>query len=625
MVSLDRSSDHIVFHKIYIQEYIVHIPMKNIRLFRQIFIAVLLIIIPSIFATTWYGTRMIQSFYYQEMERDIGDRALLLRPHILQLLDGPGKQLQEFCRRTGRLAMTRITVINGTGTVLADSNEDPAQMDNHETRPEIRTAMDGTVGASLRFSKTLKQNMLYVAIPLYSDNPQAGVLRLSVAATTINTVLSAIHRKILFGALFIALVAGGLSYFLARRISRPLEEMRRGAERLAGGKTNQPLVMRETNVSKEMAELARSLNHMAEQINKRINIIVQQRNELEAVFTSMTDGVLAIGTDHQIIRINKAAARLFAIDGQDVRNKPFEGVLRNRLLQQFISQALDSKTVAEQDLVLIENGRRITLRTHAEPLYDGAEKRMGSLVIMNNLTRINQLENMRQDFVANVSHELKTPITAIRGYVETLLDGALNQPEEAGQFLRIIARQGARLDAIVDDLLTLARIEDKAEKDAIVLQQEKIRPILEAAVQTCLVQAEQKSIAVDLECPAALEGVVNRPMLEQAVINLLTNAITYSPIEGAVSLQAEQQTSKGRRILRISLQDQGPGIAAEHQERIFERFYRCDKARSREHGGTGLGLAIVKHIAGSHNGTVAVQSTLGRGATFTLVLPGDIR
>lgn len=597
--------------------------MKNIRLFRQIFIAALLIIIPSIFATTWYGTRMIQSFYYQEMQRDIGDRALLLRPHILQLLGGPGEQLQEFCRRTGRIAKTRITVIDGNGTVLADSNENPTQMDNHGTRPEIRTAMDGTVGASLRFSKTLNQNMLYVAIPLHSDNPQDGVLRLSVPATTLDSVLSAIHRKILLGALFIALAAGALSYFLARRISRPLEEMRRGAERLAGGKTNQPIVMRETNVSKEMAELARSLNHMAEQINKRINIIDQQRNELEAVFTSMTDGVLAIGTDHQIIRINKAAARLFSIDGQDVRNKPFEGVLRNRVLQQFISQALDSETVAEQDLVLIENGRRITLRTHAVPLYDGAEKRMGSLVIMNNLTRINQLENMRQDFVANVSHELKTPITAIRGYVETLLDGALKQPEDAERFLRIIDRQGTRLDAIVDDLLTLARIEDKAVKNAIVLQQEKIRPILEAAVQTCMVQARKKDITINLKCPSSLEGAANKPMLEQAIINLLTNAVTYSPEEGTVNLWAEQQTTKGRKIIRISLQDQGPGIAAEHQERIFERFYRCDKARSREHGGTGLGLAIVKHISESHRGTVEVESALGRGSTFTLILPGD--
>lgn len=597
--------------------------MKNIRLFRQIFLAALLILIPSIFATTWYGTRMIQSFYYQEMESDIGDRALLIRPHILQLLDGSGARLQEFCRRTGRTATTRITVIDGDGTVLADSNEDPDRMDNHKSRPEIRTAMAGEVGASLRFSKTLNQNMLYVAIPLHNDNPEAGALRLSVQATTLNTVLSSIHRKILFGALFIALVAGGLSYFLARRISRPLEEMRRGAERLAGGKTNQPIVI-ETNVSREMAELARSLNHMAKQINKRINIIDQQRNELEAVFSSMTDGVLAIGTDHQIIRMNKAAARLFSIDGQDVRNRPFVGVLRNRVLQQFISQALASETVAEQDLILIENGRRITLRTRAVPLYDGAEKRMGSLVIMNNLTRINQLENMRQDFVANVSHELKTPITAIRGYVETLLDGALKQPEDAERFLRIIDRQGARLDAIVDDLLTLARIEDKAEKNALVLQQEAIRPILEAAIQTCMVQAEQKNIAVYLKCPSSLEGRVNRPMLEQAIINLLTNAITYSPEKGTVDLRAEQQTTKGRKIIRISLQDQGPGIATEQQKRIFERFYRCDKARSREHGGTGLGLAIVKHIAGSHRGTVEVESTFGHGSTFTLILPGDM-
>ena len=247
---------------------------------------------------------------------------------------------------------------------------------------------------------------------------------------------------------------------------------------------------------------------------------------------------------------------------------------------------------------------------------------MGSLVVMNNLTRINQLENIRQDFVANVSHELKTPITAIRGYVETLLDGALDAPEEARNFLEIIHRQGARLDAIVDDLLTLARIEDKAKKNEIRLQPEKICPILEAAVQTCAVNAVQKSIHLDVQCESNLTGYANRPMLEQAIINLLTNGITYNPENSTINLRAKRQSATdGQNVICISIQDQGPGIASGHQERIFERFYRVDKARSREHGGTGLGLAIVKHIAESHNGTVEVQSQIGQGSTFTLTLP----
>jgi len=461
-----------------------------------------------------------------------------------------------------------------------------------------------------------------VAIPLHSDRPQTGILRLSVPVTALETILSSIHRKILLTALLIALITGGLSYYLARRISRPLEEMRCGAERLACGGTDQPIIMRDAHVSKEVAALAHSLNHMAEQINNRMNIIIQQRNELKAVLSSMTDGVLAIGTDHNILHINRAATELFLLHDQDVQGKPFEGVIRNLDLQHYLKASLHNESAAKQDLTMVENDRQVTLRIHAVPLFDGEDKKIGSLVVMNNLTRINELENIRQDFVANVSHELKTPITAIRGYVETLLDGALDDPQESKNFLNIIHRQGARLDAIVDDLLTLARVEDRAGKNIICMQTEGIRPILETAVQICTTYGEQKNITMVVECELNLTGTVNRPMLEQAIINLLTNAITYSPEKTTVALRAEKTvTTDGDKVLRISLQDQGPGIAPEHQQRIFERFYRCDKARSRQDGGTGLGLAIVKHIAGAHNGTIEVHSQVGNGSTFTLSLP----
>ena len=247
---------------------------------------------------------------------------------------------------------------------------------------------------------------------------------------------------------------------------------------------------------------------------------------------------------------------------------------------------------------------------------------MGSLIVLNNQTRINQLENIRQDFVANVSHELKTPITAIRGYVETLLDGAIESKEDAEKFLNIIHRQGSRLDAIVDDLLTLARIEDTAKKNKMELNREKLRPILETAIQSCSVAAVKKNISISMGCAADITAAVNLPMLEQAIINLLTNAVNYSPENSAVNLTVVQQEHPDYgEIIRISIRDQGPGISPKHQKRVFERFYRCDKARSRAHGGTGLGLAIVKHIADCHNGTVELVSQPGNGATFSLLFP----
>lgn len=598
--------------------------MKNRRFFWQIFPAALFIIIISISAASWYGTKLIRSFHYHEMQEDIGDRALLLRPHILQLLDSNDNQLQEFCRQTGRAATTRITVIAGNGTVLADSNEDPLQMDNHGSRPEIQTAITGKKGALLRFSKTLGQNMLYVAIPLLDDKPQNGVLRLSVSAAALDTVISSIHKQMFYGILFITLAAAGLSYYLARRFSSPLEEMRQGAERLAGGETDRPIIINDNRIPREMAELCHSLNNMAEQLNGRIKIISQQRNELKAVFSSMTDGVLAIAPDHSIIHINRAAARLFHLNHRSVQGLVVEGVIRNRLLQQFLADSLQSDATITKDLILMENAQEMTLRAHAHPLNDGENKRMGSLVVLHNLTRINQLESIRQDFVANVSHELKTPITAIRGYVETLLDGAMDNREDAGRFLEIIRRQANSLDAIVDDLLTLARIENTAEKNKMDMEEESIRPILEAVIQTCRVASEQKNISITMQClPEQLMATVNRPMLEQALINLLTNAVSYSPEGSSIHLSGEMMNETGtNQTIRISVQDQGPGISPEHQKRIFERFYRCDKARSRKHGGTGLGLAIVKHIADCHKGWVEVQSQIGRGSTFSLILPG---
>ena len=597
--------------------------MKNRHFFWQIFPAVLLIIVGAIIISNWYGSSMIRSFYYQEIEEDIKARGLLLRDHILLLLAEHPEQLQQFCRDSGRAAKTRLTVITTKGIVLADSNEDPAQMDNHRNRPEIATARIGDTGVSIRHSKTLNQNMLYVAMPLEDNKPLTTVLRLSVPVTSLNTVLSTIGKKILLGTVLIAMIAAMLSYFFSRRIATPLEKMRLGAELLANGESDQPILIDGSNTSKEIAELSNSLNNMAEQISSRLNTIIGQRNELEAVFSSMTDGVLAIATDHKVIRINRAAADFFQIDADAVQSVPFEGVIRNQQLQHFFNEALSKSDSSVQELTLTENGARITLRCKTHPLYDGENQRLGSLVVMNNKTRMNRLENIRQDFVANVSHELKTPITAIRGYVETLLDGTLeNEPDEAKRFLQIIHRQGVRLDAIVDDLLTLARIEDTNEKNEMPMRREPIRPILETALQTCLVKAKQKQIQIDILCPDNLTAVVNRSMLEQAVINLLTNAVSYSPEQSQVQILArETENTNPHNQLMISVEDQGPGIEKKHLQRIFERFYRCDKARSRKDGGTGLGLAIVKHISESHRGTVEVTSWPGKGSVFRIITP----
>jgi two-component system phosphate regulon sensor histidine kinase PhoR len=361
---------------------------------------------------------------------------------------------------------------------------------------------------------------------------------------------------------------------------------------------------------------------MAWQIKERLNTITLQRNELETVFASMAEMVLAIDKDKRIIRLNRSAAALFYLSPDDVQGKMFHGVIRNADLNQMVDEVLSTGLRTEKDITLFVGPDKIYLHTRVVPLTDQWDRPMGALMVLTDMTRLHRLENMRRDFVANVSHELKTPVTSIRGYVETLLDGALDDPADARRFLEIVAKQTTRLDAIIDDLLTLSRIELQKDNNDISFARVRLKEILEVAVQTCQVRSLEKNIDITVECDEYLQVMLNPNLLEQAIINLLTNAVTYSSPGSSVAVRAvTQQSEGGKKRLVISVEDHGIGIAHEHLDRLFERFYRCDKARSTSQGGTGLGLSIVKHIAMVHGGSVNVQSEPGKGSIFSLTIP----
>lgn len=595
--------------------------MKNIRLLWHIFPAILVVTLLTMFFLTWYGTAAIRDFHYEQMTLDIEARARLLRPEIRRLLYQAPEQLQPFCRRLGRQASTRITVIAADGLVKADSNENPNNMDNHANRPEIKTAISGKTGSAIRFSKTLGHNRLYVAIPLEDQqNPIKHVLRLSLASSAIDEALSRIHWKIYGGVVIVVLFASVVAYWVARQISYPITKIQREAKQLANEQFVEPLDIGDYRVSSEMAGLSTTFNAMAKQVQQRIATIKRQNNELEAVFGSMMEPVMAMDSEQRILRINRAAAQLFRLDPKKIVGHSFPGLLRNQTLQVLIDAVMESNTAVVEEISIFDGMKDKQLRTRVTPLLDINQNPVGLLVVMTDMSRINRLENLRRDFVANVSHELKTPITSIKGYVETLQDGALDDRNDAEQFLQVINRQTERLNAIVDDLLTLSRIEQ--ENEEIPLQKEQLLPILRSAVQACNHLSHEKEMDVSITCSPELEANVNDALLEQAVINLLTNAITYSPHSSPVAVSAREIVDeKGRKKIAIAVEDQGIGMEKIHLKRIFERFYRCDKARSRDCGGTGLGLAIVKHIAQSHGGNVAVDSVLGNGSTFTIFLP----
>lgn len=588
--------------------------MRRKRLRWQLYPYFLLISLLSIVVVSWFTARSLHRFYVERTAADIETRAELTQGELMPLLNsGDRSNLDEMCKRLGRDSRTRFTVILPSGKVVGDSEEMSSGMDNHADRPEIRTAIHGQAGSSVRYSKTLQRNMMYVAIPVRKDGVVIGVVRASVPLYSVEEPFQRLRIELIGGAILVMLLAGIGSFAVSRRLSRPLEEMREAAERYALGNLSHRVPVPE---SEELGELAKVLNRLAAELGEKIALLEHQSNEQNAMFASMLEGVVAMDESQRVINLNPAAERLLGIRAADALNHSLHEAIRNSDLHSLVDQAFDKQEPVEGDVVLY-NGQERYLLAHVTTLRNTVGRSVGALVVLNDVTRLRKLENVRRDFVANVSHELKTPITSIKGFVETLQEGAVNNPEDAQRFLEIIAKHADRLNSIIEDLLSLSRIEQQSDFSQVALENAPVLDVLNAAIQLCQPKATPKDIRITLDCPTGLRARINAPLLEQAIVNLIDNAVKFSDAGKSIQVQAVATPD----ALRISVQDEGFGIAAEHLPRIFERFYRVDKARSRQLGGTGLGLSIVRHIALAHGGKVDVTSTVGHGSTFTIVLP----
>ncbi len=587
---------------------------KRKRLLWRLFPSYLLITLISLLAVSWYASDAMRHFFLEQTATDLKARAALLEKQITSYLAPLDvKSIDAICKKAGRLSETRITVILPDGKVLGDSRETPGLMDNHANRPEIMTALAGQAGQSMRFSNTLMQRMLYVAVPIMDQQKVLAVLRTALPATAVEAEIRSIQLKIALGGCIIALLAAGISWFISRRISQPIEHMKKSAEHFAAGDLSHRLTPPETE---EMGGLADAMNQMAAQLNDRIETIIRQRNQLETVLASMLEGVIAIDTEERIVSINQAAARLFENEPVNCLGKSIQEIIRSPALQQFIRNALIGKNPSEEDITVFQNEERV-IAVKGSPLLDANQQQMGTLVVFHDVTQLRRLENMRRDFVANVSHEIKTPLTAIKGFVETLQQGNVEKAQEKERFLNIIQRHVDRLNAIIEDLLALSRIEQEDESKEIQFEPVKMTDVVQAAIQLCRSKAQEKNIHIDLDCDKDAIAMFDPTLIEQAVVNLLDNAIKFSEPESTIQVTSHRDEDQ----MVIGVQDQGIGIAQKHLPRLFERFYRVDKARSRSMGGTGLGLAIVKHIAQAHGGHVAVDSKLGEGSRFSIHLP----
>lgn len=587
--------------------------MRRKRLLWQLFPSYLLIALVSLVLITWYTSSSLHGFYISQIESELEARAKLSQNQFLEHLKPLNQEkINELCKFYEHNTKTRFTFILPDGKVIGDSSENPDKMENHLKRPEVAQAVHAVEGKAIRYSTTLNENMMYLTFPVIEDKKLVGIIRTAFPISSINDVLRVIYLKILFGGFIIAVIIALLSYTMSRKISLPLENLEKGAKFFADGNLKYKLPLPDI---KEIAGLAEAMNKMASQLDDRISAVEQKNNEQEAVFSNMAEGVIAVDADENIVEINRSAAMLLGVNISDVQGLKIEKVVQNSGLLEFIKETLRSERPVEDNITFVRD-KEYCLNLNGTQIRYARQHNIKAIVVLNDITKLRKLENIRRDFVANVSHELKTPITSIKGFVETLIDGAVENREDADRFLQIVLKHVNRLNAIIEDLLSLSRLEQGSNEE-VRFEKESLENIIKAVIQVCEVKAELKNIKLEYFCEDNLFAYINPLLLEQAVVNLVSNAINYSKDGSFVFIRAEKRISE----IVISVKDHGCGIPEEHLSRIFERFYRVDKARSRKLGGTGLGLAIVKHITQIHNGYVEVESSPENGSTFSIHLP----
>lgn len=583
------------------------------RLFSVLFLSNFILAGVLLLGLGWYMIDAIKELYHSvwfhhlEDTLEYADERLRTIPY-----DSLTEEFAQF-RKSMRM---RVTLMDHQGYVLFDTDTSITSMECHHDRPEFIGAMAGGRGQSIRFSRSVSKSMLYVAHRLDLPN-KTVVLRMSTPLMGIERDLQRIYWK--WGGIvaIVLLLAAILAYLVSWRVLAPIRILQEGAERFARGQLTGKIQL---SSLEEVHSLGDSLNRMAREIDERIRSMALQKSETEAVLSSLMEGVVALDHQGAILRINSAAIRLFRLQSKPVHGRTLIEVVRNADLEYLLLLLHKGEDkILQRDVILVDGHSQKTLEARASALRDQQGVEIGSLLVFHDVTRIRQLEQMRSDFVANVSHELKTPITSIKGYVETLQDMPLAESPDAARFLDTVARHADRLNIIVDDLLTLSRIEQDGAGIEAEFQEVEMADLLESVLHIAKVSAEKNQIRLLCECPDGLWVNGNIGLLEQAILNLVVNGCKYSESGKTVRILVESTHDQADIHIRVS--DQGFGIEQRHLTRIFERFYRVDKARSRHLGGTGLGLAITKHIILLHKGRIQVESEVGRGSVFTIELP----
>lgn len=598
--------------------------MRNRPLFLQLLYFVLPIYIIGWGIQYYFIGPFIERFYLDEAREHLTSKAHLIQSGIDTKRENVS--LQDFVKKSSSLSEIRITILDTNGVVLADSEENPGSMENHRgvnKREEIEVAIKVGIGNSQRYSTTINEDMLYVAILASVENSNI-IIRTSESMQSLNTSINKARKRIVLISIIILIVIIPIVIITSRLITRPLFLIGKAAKKISKGDMMDPIPISQKSFfsgTEEISSITVALNEMAKELDKKIATITKEKNEQKNILNyiniiqySMSEGLIAIDLENKISTINKAASSYLDIDRKKDIGKQYDKKIKNKAIKKIIKSILKKQRPITKE-IRIGQMKKMFFTVNGKVLKDQKLKPVGCLIVMTDVTRLKQLEAMRRVFVANVSHELKTPITSIGGYIETAQkDISL---ETKNEFLEKAIKQNNRLNSIIDDLLRLSRIEAIEDEDAFTLSTQKLLPIIEGSVEDIRENIKKYGIKVVIECSKDIYAKIDSQLMREALINLLENAIKYGVDNSTVILSVKRKSNK----ILIDIENKGEVIPEKERDRIFNRFYRVDKSRSKKTGGTGLGLAIVKHISIVHNGTIEVHKSDGNTTVFRLTLP----
>ena len=579
------------------------------RIYRKLFLTYVLVVFICLGLVGIITSVSLKRFYQHRIANELETSAILVKNILNESLET--QDIQNLVLELSSQIGARITVVDSEGNVLSDSDENPAKMENHKNRPEIKAALANQTGQNIRFSNTIKIDMMYVAIPIKKKDELLGVVRLALPLTEIKEKLSNIYKIIIYSLLIGGLISLALGALVGRSFSAPLSEMKSLAQKIVHGDFSHRIRIRSKD---EIGQLAESLMEMSEQLEKKIKAITEDKNKMEAILSSMREGVIVFDKNENILLFNSSLYQMLELRSEKYIGKPFWEIISNNEINSILKQTLKKKdSISGQVSLLYPEARIIQIQT--SPINDNQGRLLGIVGVFHDISNLKKLEKARSEFIANISHELKTPITSIIGFVETLRNGAVDDLKKRDEFLNIIYSHSQRLNNLLNDILSLSRIEFREIK--MNFQPVSVKEILDNAQALYKNKIESKKQSLQVHIPSKLPLVFSDPeMIAQAFSNLIDNAIKFTPERGKIMVKAQETDD----FIRTDVTDTGIGMAEKHLSRIFERFYRVDKARSREMGGTGLGLAIVKHIVQANKGRITVDSQPGKGSTFSVFL-----